>query len=140
MEYSFSLRGFLNAIQGRSNYSEERKANPSQVFQYLRELQGRTEEVRLTNYYWVPEEKKTISLTPEEAARLLEKKIKSNPGKGAIEFEMDHFVYQGRKRAKHIVEIYKAFRDVKTGNNTRLPGKHMKLEFLVSLPVPSLSQ
>ena len=49
----------------------------------------------------------------------------------AVKFEMDYHVYHGRSdRALHIIEIYEAYEN-RQGKRVRLPGKVMKLEFIV---------
>ena len=49
----------------------------------------------------------------------------------AVKFEMDYHVYHGRSgSALHLIEIYEAYENGK-GKRVRLPGKVMKLEFIV---------
>ena len=77
------------------------------------------------NYY-------TVDAT-KTALEILGKNIIKENGDSAVGYEIDHFVYYGKSGGKHILETYRAYRDLKTGQNVRLPGRRaMRLEFLVS--------
>ncbi len=132
-KHDFSLRRLVNAVHGRPYCDSFHAADLVGVFSDLRELQSHNVTGRLTNYAWVPVNRSTIDITPQEAIVLLEKKANNDAINRAIEHEMDYSVYYGKSgRKRYILEIYKAYTDFQTKQKVRLPGKVMKLEFLVS--------
>ncbi|MEK6847937.1 MAG: hypothetical protein AABX50_02335 [Nanoarchaeota archaeon] len=125
-----SLKRFKDALLGRSLYESRPIIDYKQMALELLKFQERGITGKLTNYRWIPEDKKTIPITPEQAKELLRKKIEGSANK-AIRFEMDYHIYHGRfDGALHIIELYEAYESGK-GKRVRLPGKIMKLEFLV---------
>ena len=121
---------FLNRIWGEPNYGERLNISQSELFNELNKLPPDVEG-RMINYQWVPAYKRETNPSPQEAVKKLEKKIMDGFLKGALEFDMDYFIYSRYGRKKHVVKVYRAYNDSMTGERKRVPGKIMRLEFLV---------
>lgn len=125
-----SLKRLKDTILGRSLYESRPVIDYEQMAPELLKLQEGGITGKLINYRWVPKDKKTMPITPEQAKELLRKKIEGSADK-AIKFEMDYYIYHERfGSALHIIELYETYESGK-GKRVRLPGKIMKLEFLV---------